>query len=973
MSFWRGDHRVLWQGTAGPERMQAHYVVGEDIMSALLRDFADLFEPPRGLPPVRRQDHRIPLKPNTEAVAVRPYRYPQLQKDEIEKQCEDMLAQGIIRESTSAFSSPVLLVKKHDATWRFCVDYRALNERTIKDKFPIPVVDELLDELEGSKYFTKLDLRSGYHQVRMCPDDVAKTAFRTHHGHFEFLVMAFGLTNAPATFQSLMNEVLKPYLRKFVLVFFDDILIYSKSWAEHLQHVSAVFQLLRHNQLALKRSKCAFGITSVAYLGHIISGQGVAMDPDKLVAVADWPLPKSVRALRGFLGLTGYYRKFIKNYGVIAAPLTKLLKKESFGWSEEATHAFEALKVALTSAPVLQLLDFSKTFMVDCDASGTGVGAVLHQGERPIAFFSRAVPPHHAKLAAYERELIGLVKVVRHWRPYLWGREFTIRTDHYSLKFLLDQRLSTIPQHHWVSKLFGFDFTVVFRPGKQNAAADALSRRDTGLSVYAISSPQFGLFDQMRAEVEKTPELSSLRNQIVSGQAEDGWSFVDGLLIYKGRIFLSASSALWHQLIADAHNTGHEGIQKTLHRLRATFHSPALSKLVREFVVGCAVCQRNKTEHLHPAGLLQPLVVPTTIWADISMDFIEGLPKVHGKSVILSVVDRFSKYAHFITLGHPYTAGSVARAFFDEIVRLHGIPSSIVSDRDPVFTSNFWSELFRLSGVKLHLSSAFHPQSDGQTEVVNRVIAMYLRCLSGDRPKHWVQWLPWAEFCYNSSYQTALKCTPFRVVYGRDPPTLLTYEPGVARVAAVDSQLHARDEFLSEIRERLLQAQHRMKEQYDTHHRNVSFSVGQWVWLRLQHRPISSVSSQPRSKLAPRYYGPFRVLERIGSVAYRLDLPARARIHNVFHVALLKPHRGDPPEHLVALPNILHGRVVPTPAKIVKSRLRRSVCELLVHWQGLSSVDATWVSLPEFRRSYPDFQLEDKLILQEGGNVMDSY
>lgn len=302
--------------------------------------------------------------------------------------------------------------------------------------------------------------------------------------------------------------------------------------------------------------------------------------------------------------------------------------------------------------------------MVDCDASGSGVGAVLHQGERPIAFFSRAVASHHAKLAAYERELIGLVKAVRHWRPYLWGRAFTIRTDHYSLKFLLDQRLSTIPQHHWVSKLFGFDFVVVFRPGKQNAAADALSRRAEGLSVNAISTPQFTVFEHIRAAVLDTPELVSLRDRILGGQADAGWSFVDGLIIFKGRIFLPASSPLWPQLIAEVHNAGHEGIQKTLHRLRASFYNPSLSKLVREFVAGCIVCQRNKTEHLHPAGLLQPLVVPTTVWSDISMDFVEGLPKVHGKSVILSVVDRFSKYAHFMALSHPYTASSVARVFF---------------------------------------------------------------------------------------------------------------------------------------------------------------------------------------------------------------------------------------------------------------------------------------------------------------------
>jgi hypothetical protein len=318
----------------------------------------------------------------------------------------------------------VLLVKKPDDSWRFYVDYRALNECTVKDKFAIPVVEELLDELHGARVFTKLDLRSGYHQVRVHQDDVEKTAFRTHHGHFEFMVMPFGLSNAPATFQALMNLVLWPFLRRCVLVFFDDILVYSSSWTEHLQHLRAILEVLRSHHLHVKQSKCSFATPSVAYLGHVISSDGVAMDNDKVEAVASWPQPRSARGLRGFLGLVGYYRRFINDFGAIAAPLTQLLKKDAFLWSEAAATAFAALKQALTEAPVLHLPDFSQDFMVDCNASGTGFGAVLHQGDGPIAYFSRQFAPRHLKIAAYERELIGLVQAVRHWRPYLWGRPF---------------------------------------------------------------------------------------------------------------------------------------------------------------------------------------------------------------------------------------------------------------------------------------------------------------------------------------------------------------------------------------------------------------------------------------------------------------------------------------------------------------------------------------------------------------------
>jgi hypothetical protein len=278
--------------------------------------------------------------------------------------------------------------------------------------------------------------------------------------------MPFGLTNAPATFQALMNDVLHPFLRRFVLVFFDDILIYSSSWSDHLRHVRAVLKTLRQHHLFAKCSKCSFDESTVAYLGHVISSDGVAMDQQKVQAVADWPMPRTVRAIRGFLGLASYYRKFIRDFGSITEPLTRLLRKEGFTWSSEAERAFNQLKKALTTAPVLHLPDFSIDFVVECDASGTGFGAILHQGDGPLAFFSKPIAPQHAKLAAYERELIRLVHAVRHWRPYLWGRTFVVRTDHYSLKFLLDQVLSTIPQHHWASKLLGFNFRVEYMPGK---------------------------------------------------------------------------------------------------------------------------------------------------------------------------------------------------------------------------------------------------------------------------------------------------------------------------------------------------------------------------------------------------------------------------------------------------------------------------------------------------------------------------
>ncbi|KAL0299989.1 UNVERIFIED_CONTAM: Retrovirus-related Pol polyprotein from transposon.6 [Sesamum angustifolium] len=372
------------------------YVVNKDITQGeknprlldLLHHFSDVFQEPRTLPPERTIEHHIELVPDVIPRKQHPYRYAYGQKTEIEKIVREMLESGIIRTSQSSFASPVLLVKKKDGGWRLCVDYRYLNKLTVKHNFPIPIIDELLDELHGAKYFSKIDLRSGYFQIRK-KEDVPKTSFITHSGHYEFLVMPFGLCNAPSTFQALMNQVFEPYLRKFVFGFFDDILIYSKEWGLHMLHIKKVLELLRKHQLYAKQSKCSFAQQQIDYLGHVISEGGVATDPEKIECMKNWPVPTSVKALRGFLGLTGYYRKFIKGYGSISKPLTSLLKKDAFNWNLEAETTFNHLKEVMIRAPVLALPNFSKPFIVETDACGKGIGAVLMQEGRPIAYLSK--------------------------------------------------------------------------------------------------------------------------------------------------------------------------------------------------------------------------------------------------------------------------------------------------------------------------------------------------------------------------------------------------------------------------------------------------------------------------------------------------------------------------------------------------------------------------------------------------------
>ena len=467
-------------------------------VQALLTQFHTLFQQPSSLPPPRSIVHHITLLPNTAPINVRPYRYPQFQKSEIEKQVSELLESGLIQPSMSPYSSPVLLVKKKDGTWRMCVDYRALNAATVRDRFPIPTIDELLDELGSATWFSKLDLRQGFHQILMHGPDVEKTAFRTHQGHYEYRVMPFGLCNAPSTFQAAMNTLLTPFLRKFAAVFFDDILIYSRTLASHLHHLELIFQTLLQSQYYLKKTKCLFAQKQIEYLGHVVSGQGVEPEPSKVQAMVQWPTPSSAKELRSFLGLTGFYRKFIKNYAMITAPLTSLCSKEPFEWPSEAQSAFDRLKTAMTSAPVLALPDFDEPFIIETDASDAGMGAVLMQKGHPLAFFSKQFGPRMVHASTYVRELHAIVAAVRKWRQYLLGHPFTIFTDHKSLRELMSQVIQTPEQHYYLSKLLGFDYTIQYKVGSSNAVADALSRTTPSGEFLLLSVPHLDFMRDLR-------------------------------------------------------------------------------------------------------------------------------------------------------------------------------------------------------------------------------------------------------------------------------------------------------------------------------------------------------------------------------------------------------------------------------------------------------------------------------------------
>ena len=930
----------------------------------LLHDYADIFEEPTTLPPFRaNHNHKIPLLEGSNPVNQRPYRYAVHQKNEIDKMVKELLGAGTIQSSSSSYASPVVLVKKKDGSWRLCVDYRGLNGMTVKDRFPIPLIEDLMDELGGAKVFSKIDLRAGYHQVRMDPSDIHKTAFKTHSGHFEYLVMPFGLTNAPATFQSLMNTVFGELLRKCVLIFFDDILVYSSSLEEHVVHLQSVLELMRRNQLFAKHSKCAFATDRVEYLGHFIQEAGVSTDPQKIKAIVEWPNPSTLKALRGFLGLAGYYRRFVMSFGTIARPLTVLTKKNYFEWSEEAETAFGTLKKALCEAPVLALPRFDKPFVVETDACGQGIGAVLMQEGHPIAFISRHLKGKQLHLSIYEKELLAVVFAVQKWRHYLLPNHFVIKTDQKSLKYLLEQRLNTPIQQQWLPKLLEFDYEIQYRQGKENVVADALSRVEGAEVLHmALSVLECDLMQQIKQAYATDGAVKELIDELKSKPfSKKHFSWSQDILRRKSKIVVPMDPVIRNKILQWLHCSGvggHSGRDVTYQRVKNIFYWKGMIKDIQQYIRSCSVCQQCKYDTSAYPGLLNPLPIPDSIWSDISMDFIDGLPLSFGKSVIFVVVDRLSKAAHFMALAHPYSASSVAQAFLDNVYKLHGFPQSITSDRDAVFLSDFWKELFSLQGVALNMSTAYHPQSDGQTEVVNRCLETYLRCMSSDRPKMWSKWLPLAEYWYNTNFHTAIQTTPFEAVYGRPPPQHLPYLPGESKVAVVDQGLRDREDMLLMLKFHLSRAQHRMKQFTDQHRTDRSFELGDFVYVKLQPYRQRSVVVRSNQKLAPKYFGPYKVIDSCGSVAYKLELPGGSQIHPVFHVSQLKEAVGNV-ETTTVLPSVISDVLIKEPERILERKMvkrqGRAATKVLIKWLNQPEDEATWEFLFDVEKRFPAF------------------
>lgn len=948
-------------------------------LEAMINEYDHVFpdDLPATLPPKRHVDHAIPLEPGSITPKKKMYRLSTRELQELKHTLDDLLSKGWIRPSASPYGAPVLFVAKKDGSLRMVIDYRALNSITIKNSYPLPRQDELFNQLQGAKVFSKLDLRSGYHQIRVQKQDVPKTAFLTRYGLMEWTVLPFGLTSAPGTFMQLMNDIFRDYLDQFVVVYLDDILVYSKNVDDHVKHVRCILERLAEHKLYAKKSKCQFGMSELEFLGHIVTDQGLKADPRKVKAIAEWTIPQNVRDIQSFLGLANYYRAFIRDFATAAAPLNYLLRKDvTWHWGDDAQKGFKILKQRLCSAPVLALPDPEKRFHLHTDASSVAVGGVLSQtGDddllHPVAYASRSLKDAEYNYPVHELELLAIKYCLDEWRHHLDGPRFTVYTDNRSLATLKTNTNLSKRQIRWLQEFQSFVFDIHHIPRERNHAADALSKRPPVEPSHPNAS--FELHTTTLRIIRKSlaPDILRLyykddfcKEILQRLRTEDDPTFSkgdDGLLIRQAtngveQVVVPRMSHLLTSILHENHDSpeaGHRGIDTTMERIQRSYYWPGMHKTVRRYIATCDTCQRTKASNAKPAGLLQPLQLATERWQSISIDFITHLPMTqNGHDAIATFVDRFTKRAHFAPCKTTDTAEDFAHLFLREIYRQHGLPSNIVSDRDPKFTSRFWAAVSSMLGTERHMSSASHPQSDGQTERTNRTIEELLRCYVAYDANDWDLWIPVLEHTYNDSLHTSIGMTPFECDLGRSPSSLLT-----AVRQSTSSSVESATVLVSKLEnvkklalQRLEAAVSRQKTYADTRRRELSFNIGDLVLVDLSVINPDVYANAPSRKILPRRHGPFKVTQRIGDVAYKVDLPSTIRAHNVFHVSVLSRYqepdepsrRPEMPPPVITKDNDDENEWEVERILNVRIRGRQKKKQYLVKWVGYPLHDATW-------------------------------
>lgn len=868
-----------------------------------IKDYSDVFrtELPEGPPPDRGIEHPINTN-NAKPVNRNPYPLSCLQEKELIKQVNDLLAKGLIKVSSSPWGAPILFVKKKDDTWRMVVDYRALNALTERNTYPLPRIQDCIDRIGKAKYLSKLDLTSGYWQVAIAPEDTAKTAFNTLMGKFEFIVMPFGLTNAPATFQTMMNSILRPFLNKYVIVYLDDILIYSETKEEHIKHVEAVLEVLRKNRLYAKPTKCLFAQSEVEFCGHIVGNGNVRPCPSKIAVIKDWPTPKNAHDVRQFLGLASYYRRFVQNFAQVASPIYDLLKEDDEAvrrnrqrpivWTKQCQVAFEMLKEYLCSDPVLRQPDTSQPFIIETDASDFAIGLSLLQKDpetnqlHPVAYDGRKLIPAEQKYPIQEKELLAIKHALRIWYPYIEnGHRTLVYTDHESLKYLQSQKRPSPRLARWIDEFGQYALDIQYRPGPQAIVPDSISRRPDFLNTLSVCEAQLEWSEYMKdyIQVGAFPKESEIKAKVI--EEENNFCIEDDRLfriIDKDTKVPYISQSERYDFLNFIHTEyGHLGHPGLLGVVGSRGWWPKMRRDIQEFMKYCPACQiaqrsQQNLEREPQLHLASRTILPFDRW---HIDLIGQLPKTpNGNRWIITAVDYATGWplAKAIAVANQET---IADFIHDEIFLPYGTPKEILSDMGPNLLSGAVTHFVRKIGTRHRTTTPYHPRTNGKVERFNGLLGLILtKYLLGKPTKLWDQYLSQALFACRIRTHSTSKYSPFYLLYGRHPNLPSDdKKPVPINVPVSDEQHEDRIQKLvtarTQANELIYQRAVNQAKLRDKEVKITPFKEGDWVLVR----------HESPQKFESRWFGPYRVVERQTLGTYRLADPKDNRLRNLIN------------------------------------------------------------------------------------------
>lgn len=830
----------------------------------------------------------------------------------IDAEIKDMLEKDIIEPSNSPWSSPVVMIRKRDNTFRFCVDYRKLNKVTRRDAYPLPPVNSILDKLRDARYLSTLDIKSAFHQIKVAEESRPLTAFSVYKGHYQFKRLPFGLSNSPATWERLIDRVLGSDLEPYVFCYLDDIVVISQTFEKHLEVLSEVLSRLTRAGLTLSRDKCFFCKEELRYLGYVVNGNGLQVDPEKINAILQVPTPTKVQEVRSIIGTASWYRRFVPGFSSLIAPLTELLRKNAkFCWTSRQEEALTAIKERLVSAPILSCPNFELPFVIQTDASGYGLGAVLTQNypdgtEKVVCYLSRSLTKMERKYSTTERECLAVLWAIEKLRPYIEATHFTVVTDHWSLKWLNNLREPTGRLSRWALKLQSYDFDIVHRKGAEHHLPDMLSRSVPLVDSVEVHSPvTYAGNDRWYASMLKSVE-SKPRNF-------SKWNIHNGLLYKfvenKYHTFGSTSDN-WkrvipkeerHEILVRCHDeptAGHPGVSRTYARLCEKYYWPKMKADVVRYVRSCIVCGRVKPEQRARPGLMVPNRIVETPWELVACDLMGPFPRSNlGHRFILVIVDCFTKFPILVPLRNA-TAKLVCAAIENSLLLFFGSPRFIITDNGVQFKSREFRNLMSSYGVKVRHTANFHCQSN-PSERVNRNVNTMLRCYVSDNHKLWDRHLHKIAFALRTQVHEATKHTPYYLNFGREARTIDKLAESVdppdshellVRDSDIRDRRHDYQKLYEEVKSRLVKAASKYKSHYDLRRRDLQFEPGDRVWRR--NFTLSSAPDSYAAKLGPRFLGPFVISRRFSPWTYELtDLQGTNR--GVWHTKDLKPASAD--------------------------------------------------------------------------------